>query len=64
MRIQFVNESMQYDYTLKCVCDYTLLIWRSYLVPTNLVPTHFITTSCQLLMQFTLNLLKIDTSFL
>ena len=37
---------------------------RSFLVPTHLVPTHFVATCCQLLLQFTLNLLKIGTSFL
>ena len=34
------------------------IIGRSYLVP-----THFVTTYCQLPLQFTLNLLKIETSF-
>ena len=37
---------------------------RSYLVPTHLVPTYFVTAYCQRLLQFTLNLLKIETSFL
>ena len=39
------------------------IIRRSYLVPTHLVPIHFVTTYCQQLLQFTLNLLKIETSF-
>ena len=37
---------------------------RSYLVLIHLVSTHIVTTHCQLLLQFTLNLLEIETGFI
>ena len=43
-------------------CFLTLQFWLSYLVPTHLVPTYSVKTYCQLLLQFALNLLKIEFS--
>ena len=61
-QIKLIREPLEKKTIVGTLKD--ILYRRGYLVPTHLVPTHFATTYCQLLLPFTINLLKIETRFL